>query len=279
MSILDSWEEQKKTLRQRLKRKLRTALKYQAKCHRQLALCLGGEKAKHEAELLKAHLYNIAKGAKTVIVYDWLQENQTIEIALDPSLKPHEEVAIRFKRAKKLIKGLPHAERELALAQSEVRRVQELIDRLEAIDTDEKWTEFEAQADLPPFQKKEKTIENEPRKPYLETIAPDGTLIWIGRSAKDNDELTFRWASGNDYWAHAVGVSGSHVIAKMAKGKELSDEALQTLLREALLHSKAKTAKEGEVAVTQVKFVKRLGKAKGKVQIANEKRYFTRLPL
>jgi predicted ribosome quality control (RQC) complex YloA/Tae2 family protein len=278
MAIENSWEEQKKEIRHRLKRKLKTALKYQAKCARHLSLCQGGEKAKHEAELLQANLYNIPKGAKTVVVQDWLQENLKIEIALDPSLKPHEEVAKRFKIAKKLIKGLPHAEREHALSQSEVQRIQEFLSLLDSIDSEEKWGEFEAKTDLPEKQAA-KSKDQEPRKPYLETVAPDGTLIWIGRSAKDNDELTFRHASGNDYWAHAVGVSGSHVVAKISKGKELSEEALQTILREALLHSKAKTAKEGEVAVTQVKYVKRLGKAKGKVQIANEKRYFIRLPL
>lgn len=273
----NSWEVEKKTVRTQLKRKVKTALKYQEKCKRQLEKCLQGEIQRHIAELLQAFLYQIPPKSKQVTLQDWLKEGEEVTIELDPKLKPHEEIAKRFKIAKKWIKGLPHAERETALAEENVHKMTKFVERCDAIDSEEEFLAFQEELMLPPPQSKKREDALEPRKPYLEVIAPDGTLIWVGRSAKDNDELTFRYASGNDVWAHATGVSGSHVVAKVRKGEKISEEALQTLLREAILHSKAKSSGEGEVSVTQVKFVKRQGKAKGKVQIANEKRYFTRL--
>lgn len=277
MPIKNSWEAEKKVIRTQLKRKVKTALKYQIKCAKHLELCLQGENQKHLAELLQAFLYKIPPKAKQVILQDWIKEGEEVTIALDPQLKPHEEVAKRFKMARKWIKGLPHAQREAILAKENVLEMTKLLETCEAIVKEEDFLVFKDNLLLPPPQSKKKEGTAEPRKPYLELIAPDGTLIWVGRSARDNDELTFKCASGNDLWAHTTGVSGSHVVAKVRKGEKISDEALQMLLREAILHSKAKNAGEGEVSVTQVKFVKRYGKIKGKVQIANEKRYFIRL--
>lgn len=276
-SMKNSWKEEKKILRTRLKRKLKTATKYQKKSAALLSDCLKGEREKHLAELLQSSLYKITKGMRKITLSDWLEEGKEIELELDPALKPHEEVALRFKKARKKIKGLPHAERELALSKEKVQEMKTLLEKLEGIETEELFKTFKEHLDLPPPQSKKVQGILPPRKPYQEVIAPDGTLIWVGRSAKDNDELTFRYASGNDLWAHATGVSGSHVVAKIPKGGKVSEEALQMVLREAILHSKARNAKEGEVSVTQVKFVKKHGSSKGKVQIANEKRYFVRL--
>ena len=47
--------------------------------------------------------------------------------------------------------------------------------------------------------------------PYKTYISSTGHTILVGKGAKENDELT-KSARSNDYWLHAAGVSGSHVI-------------------------------------------------------------------
>jgi predicted ribosome quality control (RQC) complex YloA/Tae2 family protein len=47
--------------------------------------------------------------------------------------------------------------------------------------------------------------------------SPDGWTVFIGRNATENQELTFRIASEWDFWFHAAGVSGSHVVARNPK--------------------------------------------------------------
>jgi predicted ribosome quality control (RQC) complex YloA/Tae2 family protein len=49
--------------------------------------------------------------------------------------------------------------------------------------------------------------------------SPDGWIVYIGRNATENQELTFRIASEWDFWFHAAGVSGSHVVARNPKRK------------------------------------------------------------
>lgn len=44
----------------------------------------------------------------------------------------------------------------------------------------------------------------------------DGFTLLIGKNSRQNEDVTFRQASGNDIWLHARGVAGAHVIIKAA---------------------------------------------------------------
>lgn len=55
------------------------------------------------------------------------------------------------------------------------------------------------------------------RVPYRKFTSPSGFPILVGRSARDNDILTFKLASKFDWWFHARGVTGSHVILQTGK--------------------------------------------------------------
>ncbi len=45
-------------------------------------------------------------------------------------------------------------------------------------------------------------------------VSPDGLTVLVGRTASDNDTLTFKLAAAHDGWLHAAGVSGSHVVIR-----------------------------------------------------------------
>ncbi|GKY98682.1 hypothetical protein MPSEU_000824500 [Mayamaea pseudoterrestris] len=55
-----------------------------------------------------------------------------------------------------------------------------------------------------------------PRKPYRCYYAADGTEIRVGKRATDNDELTLNREHRNnaDWWMHASGCPGSHVVIR-----------------------------------------------------------------
>lgn len=269
-------EEHRKELRHQFKRQLRTAKKYVLKTMLQLDECKKAEHEQHTAELLQAFLYKIKKGDRSVTAEDWMLEGRSVHIELNPRLSPHEEVAARFKKAKKLKKGLPFAEIEYAKAIKNLEEVTQRIHELEAIEDEALFEAFAAKHRKPPPPTQEEK-EEERLKPYNEFELPDGTIVWAGKSAAGNDALTFSHARGNDLWAHATGVSGSHVVIRLKKGQEINPEMLQEALKIALYHSKARQQGEGEVTVTLVKHVKRFGKTKGKVQVAQEKRHFIRL--
>lgn len=49
-------------------------------------------------------------------------------------------------------------------------------------------------------------------------VSPDGCIVLVGRTAADNDLLTFRLASPRDFWLHVAAESGSHVVVRNPDG-------------------------------------------------------------
>ena len=65
-------------------------------------------------------------------------------------------------------------------------------------------------------EKKEKGKPEHPRKPYLSYKSIEGLEIRVGRGATDNDLLSCdkQHRDGADWWMHASGCPGSHVIIR-----------------------------------------------------------------
>ncbi len=49
--------------------------------------------------------------------------------------------------------------------------------------------------------------------------SPDGMTVLVGRTAADNDILTFKLAATKDFWFHVAGASGSHVVVRNPEGQ------------------------------------------------------------
>lgn len=89
-------------------------------------------------------------------------------------------------------------------------------------------------------------------------LSPDGMSVLVGRSAADNDVLTFKLAAPRDFWLHVAGESGSHVVVR-------NPEDLDTLPRDTLRfaaalaagYSKAKNASKVTVHVAQRRDVRK----------------------
>ena len=108
-----------------------------------------------------------------------------------------------------------------------------------------------------------------PRK-YL---TDDGWMIMAGKNNKENDILTHRVAAQNDFWFHAHGYSGSHVILKRDGRKdEPSKLSIEQAAAVAAFWSKGKTAKKVPVVYTLKKYVnKPKGGAPGQAVLKREK--------
>jgi predicted ribosome quality control (RQC) complex YloA/Tae2 family protein len=79
-------------------------------------------------------------------------------------------------------------------------------------------------------------------------VSPDGLVILVGRSAADNDVLTFQLASPRDFWLHVAAESGSHVVVRNPAGlHRLPRETQRMAASLAAGHSRAR--KGGRVAV------------------------------
>ena len=91
-------------------------------------------------------------------------------------------------------------------------------------------------------------------------ISTDGFDIYVGKNNYQNDELTFRLANGGDWWFHAKGIPGSHVIVK-TEGKELPDRVFEEAAALAAYYSAARTSGKVEVDYVRKKEVKKPGGA------------------
>lgn len=70
-----------------------------------------------------------------------------------------------------------------------------------------------------------------------------GFTILVGRTAADNDRLTFKTASQRDHWLHVAGRPGSHVVVSLPDGIDAAPgEVLEVAARLAAWHSKARGA-------------------------------------
>lgn len=276
----DSFLEELSRLKTLIKRRKKTAKKYLEKQDKRLQQCHLWREKQREAELLKTYVSSsqIPKNSLSIVLEDW-ESKKNMHIVLKEGLKPYEQVKNKFKEAKKLKIGLAFAEKEVEKAKETLNKYEEVLQHIENIKSAEDFKLLNEQYFLPNPQKKtlKEKKEKEVVKPYYEYFSSTKVPIWVGKSGAMNDLLTFKHASGNDLWLHAAEVPGSHIIIRNTSKEPLKDETLLDALQLALHHSKARLRGEVEVAMTYVKYVKKIGRAKGKVQIANEKRFLAKL--
>ena len=103
--------------------------------------------------------------------------------------------------------------------------------------------------------------------------SPDGMEVLVGKSASDNDVLTFKIAAQKDFWMHVTGESGSHVVVRNPDGrKALPRDTLRYAAALAAGYSKAKNAGKVTVHVARVKDVRKpKGLPSGKVTLSRYK--------
>lgn len=87
-------------------------------------------------------------------------------------------------------------------------------------------------------------------------ISSDGFHMYVGKNNLQNDELTFQFAKGNDWWFHAKGAPGSHVIVK-ADGVELPDRTFEEAARLAAYYSSLRDSEKVEIDYVEKKQVKK----------------------
>lgn len=108
---------------------------------------------------------------------------------------------------------------------------------------------------------------------FREFLLNDKYNVYVGKDSKSNDELSLKFAQKNDYWLHARGVAGSHVLLRNINPKEsIPKDIIKKAASIAAYYSKAKSAGLVPVSYTLAKYViKRKGMESGQVQISNEK--------
>jgi hypothetical protein len=227
------------------------------------------------ANALAAFLPRVPKGAAQVELPDPSDPSRTLTIALDPKLKPHENVDRLFKRAGKLERVAAQAPARLEEIARQLLRARAALEAAERGEPEPPRAR-RAGAAAPVAEPKKARVPSalEPRR-YRTS---EGWEVMIGKSNLGNDHLTHRLARSEDYWMHVHGAAGSHVVLRRGKGpNEPSKATLEEVAGWAAFYSQARNAGTVPVTVTQKKYVSKPRKAPaGLAHVTRSKTVFAR---
>ena len=243
-----------------LRRVVQTALERNRKKYdlqlKQLRDTENRDKYKVYGELIHTYGYNLEDGAKELEALNYYT-NEMIKIPLDPQKTPQENAKKYFDRYNK-------QKRTFEALSELIKETKDEIDYLESVS--KSLDIARSEDDL--IQIKEELIESGfirrkqsskkvkiTSKPF-HYISSDGFHMYVGKNNLQNEELTFHFANGGDWWFHAKKAPGSHVIVK-TNGEELPDRTFEEAARLAAHYSKNSGAEKVEVDYVEKKQVKK----------------------
>lgn len=222
------------------------------------------EKYKVWGELIHTYGYGVPEGARSMQALNYYT-NEEITIPLDSTLTAQENAKRYFDKYGKLKRTFEAVTKLLEETRNEIEHLESIQTALDMALTEE---------DLAPVREelveygyiRRKSGRNSGKKPKLSSrpyhyLSSDGFDIYVGKNNFQNDELTFQFASGNDWWFHAKGVPGSHVILK-SEGRELPDRTFEEAGRLAAYYSKNRGSDKVEIDYVEKKHVKKPGGGK-----------------
>ena len=272
--MLDSYYSSRDTLnriRQKssdLRRIVQTALERNRKKFalqsRQMKDTAKKEKYRVYGELINTYGYGLEEGCKSFQALNYYT-NEEITIPLDPTLTAGENAKKYFDRYGKLKRTEEALTEQIAETQSEIKHLESISNALDIARAESDLSQIKEELTQYGFIKKHSSSRKGQKaqaksKPF-HYISSDGFDIFVGKNNFQNDELTFKLASGNDWWFHAKKMAGSHVVVKTPDG-EMPDRTFEEAGRLAAFYSKGRTAPKVEIDYIQKKHVKKPAGAK-----------------
>ncbi len=207
-------------------------------------------------ELLNTYGYQVEPGSKSMEALNYYT-NETIKIPLDNTLSAIENAKKYFDKYGKLKRTFEALSALTLEVKSEIDHLESISNSLDIAQKEEDLLEIKEELTESGYirrkgkGKKEKVTS----KPF-HYLSSDGFHIYIGKNNYQNEELTFKFATGNDWWFHAKGIPGSHVIVKSA-GSPLPDRVFEEAGRLAAHYSKGRGQSRVEIDYTERKNVKK----------------------
>lgn len=222
------------------------------------------DKYKVYGELLQTYGYDAKEGDKSLTCINYYT-NEEITIPLDENLSPLENSKKYFDRYGKLKRTFEALTIQTKETQEEIAHLESIssaldiaLEEADLVQLKEELTEhgYIRRKAADKKNKKQKITS----KPF-HYISSDGYHMYVGKNNFQNDELTFKFANGGDWWFHAKGIAGSHVIVK-TNGDTLPDRTFEEAGRLAGFYSKGSNQDKVEIDYTEKKNVKKPGGAK-----------------
>ena len=211
------------------------------------------EKYRVWGELLNTYGYEVEPGAKSMEALNYYT-NEMIQIPLDETMTPQENAKKYFDKYSKLKRTKEALDTLLQEAGDEIKHLESIAASLDIASSEEDLVQIKEEMMEYGYVKRKNTGGKKVKvtSRTYHYISSDGYDIYVGKNNFQNDELSFKFASGNDWWFHAKGQPGSHVIVK-SKNEELPDRTFEEAGKLAAYYSKGRQAPKVEIDYTQKK--------------------------
>ena len=214
------------------------------------------EKYKVYGELIHTYGYNLEDGAKKLDALNYYT-NEMISIPLDPQKSAMENAKKYFDKYNKQKRTFEALSELIQETKDEITYLESVSNSLDIALSEDDLIQIKEELTEAGFIRRKYTKKKEKilSKPF-HYISSDGYHMYVGKNNLQNEELTFHFAVGNDWWFHAKGVPGSHVIVK-TNGEELPDRTFEEAGRLAAYYSKNRGAEKIEIDYVEKKHVKK----------------------
>jgi predicted ribosome quality control (RQC) complex YloA/Tae2 family protein len=215
------------------------------------------------------------EGERAVVPDPYDPSGPPLRIPIDPALSLPDNARALFARFKKGKRGLALIEIRLAAARSRLREWQDLAAPAAQARA---WADLERLREAMARLGMVHAARPPGRRPPAATgppvrvrrhTSPDGLEILVGKSGDENDTLTFKVASPHDFWLHAAGRPGAHVVVRNPQRlKAIPEATLRVAAGIAAFYSDARREGKVDVHHTQRKHVRKArGMPRGQVLV------------
>ncbi len=215
------------------------------------------EKYKIYGELLHTYGYDAKPNDKSITVINYYN-NEELTIPLDPDLSASENAKKYFDKYAKLKRTAEALDTYIEQSKQELELLKSIEAALNIAENETDLADIRRELVDHGFIKKHsggKKEKSKKSKP-LHFVDDNGFDIYVGKNNYQNDELTFKFATGNDWWFHTKKIHGSHVIVK-TNGKELPDSTYEYAAELAAYYSSGRDTDKVEIDYLQKKNVKK----------------------
>ena len=219
------------------------------------------DKYKVYGELLNTYGYNVEQGAKSIDALNYYT-NEMITIPLDDTLTPQENARKYFDKYGKLKRTYEALSELTVQVKSEIEHLESVLAAMDIATLEEDLVQIKEELiESGYIRRKGGTKKVKITSKPFHYVSSDGFHMYVGKNNYQNDDLTFKFATGNDWWFHAKKIPGSHVIVK-SEGQELPDRTFEEAARLAAYYSKGREQEKVEIDYLQKKNVKKPNGAK-----------------
>ena len=217
------------------------------------------EKFRIYGELLNTYGYGIQEGEKSFRCLNYYN-NTEITIPLDPTLSAQENAVRYFDKYNKQKRTFEATSRQLEQTEAEIEHLESISTFLDIARKEEDLAQIKEELTEYGYIKRHFSGGKKQKKAVsrpFHYLSSDGFHIYVGKNNYQNEELTFKLASGNDWWFHAKGIPGSHIIVK-TEGKELPDRVFEEAGALAAYYSRGRGQDKVEIDYIQKKNLKKV---------------------